>query len=451
MYRKMRLVKLTGYLACIVMLGVAVPSMAGENWPSFRGADSRGIAEGENLPVEWSATENVEWKTDIAGRGWSSPIVWGDKVFLTTAINSADTEDAKMGLYMGGERAKPTTVHYWKVICLDLETGKVVWDTMVHEGVPEGRIHVKNSFASETPVTDGERVYAYFADLGVYCLDFNGKVVWHKANKVAKMRNGWGTAASPVLYKDRLYVVNDNDEESYLEALDKKTGKIIWQVARDEASNWSTPYVWENSERTEIVTTGTDRVRSYDLDGNVLWTLEGMSSITISNPYESKGLLYITSGYIMDKSKPIYAIRPGASGDISLGDTETANEFIVWSHPKAAPYNPSTILYGDQMYVLLDRGQVSSYNAADGTPLYEKERLAKGSGGFTVSPWAYNGKIFYMSEAGVTYVANAGKAFEVVQTNPLAEDDLGMATPAIVGDRLLIRTSARVYSIREGA
>ncbi len=436
---------------CVLILGTSPLAMAGENWPQYRGADSRGVVEGGNLPVEWDAEKNIEWKTDIAGRGWSSPIVWRNKVFLTTAINSAPTEKAKMGLYMGGERAKPTTSHQWRVICLDLETGKPVWDTLLHEGIPEGRIHVKNSFASETPVTDGKHVYAYFADLGVYCLDMDGKVVWKKENELAKMRNGWGTAASPILFKDHLYVVNDNDEESYLLALDKTTGNVAWQVARDEASNWSTPYVWENSERTEIVTTGTGQVRSYDLEGSLLWTLEGMSSITIALPYESKGLLYITSGYIMDRSKPIYAIRPGGAGDISLAEGETSNDFIVWSHPNTAPYNPSTILYGDLMYVLLDRGQVAAYKADDGTMLYEKQRLAKGSGGFTSSPWAYDGKVFCLSEAGVTYVINAGETFELIRTNPLAEDDLGMATPAIVGDRLLIRTSARLYSVREGA
>jgi hypothetical protein len=176
-----------------------------------------------------------------------------------------------------------------------------------------------------------------------------------------------------------------------------------------------------------------------------------MSSITIALPYESKGLLYITSGYIMDRSKPIYAIRPGGEGDISLQGEETSNEYIVWSHPKAAPYNPSTILYGDLMYVLLDRGTVAAYKASDGTVLYEKQRLEKGSGGFTSSPWAYDGKVFYLSEAGVTYVIKVGETFEVIQRNPLAEDDLGMATPAIAGDRLLIRTSARVYCVRKGA
>jgi outer membrane protein assembly factor BamB len=442
--------RLTRLITMATIITLSTVSFAGANWPAFRGADSRGIGEGANLPVEWSATKNIEWKTDIAGRGWGSPIVWGDKVFLTTAINSADTEDAQMGLYMGGERAKPTTPHQWRVICLDLESGKPVWDTLLHEGIPEGRIHVKNSFASETPVTDGKHVYAYFADLGVYCLDFNGKVVWTRPNTVAKMRNGWGTAASPILYKDTLYVVNDNDEKSYMIALNKTTGKVIWQVARDEGSNWSTPYVWENSERIEIVTTGTDQVRSYNLGGELLWTLEGMSSITIAPPYESKGVLYVTSGYIMDRSKPIYAIRSGAMGDITLKEGETSNDYIIWSNPKAAPYNPSTILVDETMYVLLDRGTVSAYKASDGTPIYEKQKLAKRSGGFTVSPWYYNGKLFCLSEAGVTYVFNEGNSPEVVQTNPLAEDDLGMATPAIVGDRLLIRTSARVYSIRNG-
>lgn len=435
----------------LILLSASTSTFAGENWPAFRGEDARGIGEGDRLPIEWTTEKNVEWKTDISGRGWSSPIVWGNDVFLTTAINSAPDEPAKMGLYMGGERARPSTVHQWRVICLDLGSGAVKWDTQVHEGVPNGSTHVKNSFASETPVTDGKHVYAYFADLGVYCLDFAGKIVWEKPNESAKMRNGWGTAASPILHGDSLYIVNDNDEESYLMALDKTTGDLKWQVARDEGSNWATPFVWENETRTELVTTGTDQVRSYNLEGELLWSLEGMSSITIARPYANDGILYISSGYIMDKMKPIYAIRPGASGDITLHPDETSNEFIIWSNETAAPYNPSTILYDDVVYVLLDRGQVSAYNAKDGAMLYEKERIDKGSGGFTASPWAYKGHILFLSEAGVTYVAKAGKTFEMVQTNPLAEDDLGMATPAIAGDRLLLRTSARVYCIRAGA
>jgi outer membrane protein assembly factor BamB len=391
----------------------------------------------------------VAWKQDIPGRGWSSPVVWGNQVFLTTVVNRGVSEDPKKGLYFGGERKDPVdAIHEWHVISLDLESGNVLWKKTVHEGKPATPIHIKNSYASETPVTDGEHLYVYFGNLGVFCLDFDGEVVWDTRFEAVKLRFGWGTAASPVLHEDTLYIVNDNEDESYLVALDKVTGDERWKVTRDEDSNWSTPYLWTNVQRTEIVTPGTDMVRSYDLEGNLLWHLKGMSSITIATPYASNGILYISSGYVGDrKSRPIYAIKPGASGDISLGEEETANEYVAWSDKFGAPYNPSTIVYEDRLYVLYDRGRVACYNAADGSVIYEPQRLPRGAG-YTTSPWAYDGKLFCLNEDGVTHVVQAGDTFEVLHTNTLAEDDMGMSSPAIVGDRLLLRTAARIYCIK---
>ena len=449
MYQALKAISHTSALLSLAAFLLASSASAEANWPSFRGGEARGIGWGEALPVRWSATENVEWKTDIPGRGWSSLIVWGDRVFLTTAVSLGDPEKPKKGLYFGGERPTPDSVYQWKVYCLDLETGRILWDTQVHEGKPAGGRHLKNSFASETPVTDGEHVYAYFGYLGMYCLDFDGNIVWEKKLGAHAMRNNWGTAASPALHEDRVYIVNDNDEDSYLLALDKRSGEEIWRTARDEKSNWATPYVWANGQRTEIVTPGTGKVRSYDLDGKLLWTLEGMSSITIATPYEWAGLLFLSSGYVGDREhRPIYAIRPGAEGNISLVEDETRNQYIVWSQPIAAPYNPSTIVYEDLLYVLYDRGFLSCYSARDGTEIYERERIPDGRR-FSASPWANDGKIFCLNEDGVTFVFNAGNEFELLHSNPLADDDMGMATPAIAGDRLLIRTSARLYSIRD--
>jgi outer membrane protein assembly factor BamB len=231
-------------------------------------------------------------------------------------------------------------------------------------------------------------------------------------------------------------------------ALDKNTGEETWRVPRDEKSNWATPFVWETQQRTEIVTPGTGQVRSYDLDGNVLWTLKGMSSITIAMPYADKGLLYITSGYVGDPHRPIYAIRPGAEGDISLKDGETSNESIAWYQRIAAPYNPSTLLYEGRLYVLYDRGLMACYNAVDGSVIYDRKRLPNGRA-FTASPWLYDGKIFCLNEDGVTFVIEAGDEFRMLHTNPLKENEIYMATPAIAGDRLLIRGSEGLYCIRE--
>ena len=441
---------IVGGFICAWLLLAVYSVEAAEQWPQFRGADGSGVVENDALPDTWSATENVAWKTEIPGRGWSSPVVWGNRVFLTTVVNMGVAEEPKKGLYFGGDRSDPQdTVHQWKVFALDLESGAIVWERLVHEGKPETPIHIKNSYASETPVTDGERVYAYFGNVGVFCFDLAGELLWSKKFAPREIRYDWGTAASPVLHGDRLYIINDNQNDSFLLALDKHTGEEVWRTPREENSNWATPFVWENDLRTEIVTPGTDKVRSYDLDGNLLWSFQGMSVITIATPYAANGLLYISSGYVLDKKqKPIYAIRPGASGNISLKEGETSSEFIAWYQKDAGPYNPSTLVYKDRLYVLYDRGQVSCFNALTGEVVYEKEWIRK-SKAFTASPWANNGKIFCLNEYGVTYVFKAGDTFEMLHQNALAEDDMGMATPAIAGDRLLLRTSARIYCIQQ--
>ena len=418
---------------------------ADENWSQFRGPGALGISNNVNLPDKWSATKNVLWKRDIPGRGWSSPVVWGNRVFLTTAINEGEAEEPRKGLYFGGNRYKPSNhVHHFKVLCLDLGTGAVLWERIALKSRPRGNIHIKNSYATETPVTDGERVYTYFGNHGLYCYSMEGELLWKKDWPARKTRYGWGLAASPVLHGDRLYVVNDNEEESFLVALDTRTGREVWRVKRDEKSNWSTPYIWENKLRTEIITSGTGRVRAYDLKGNLLYHFGGNSSITIATPYAQFGLLYVTSGYVGDRKKPIFAIRPGASGDISLPSGKDSSEFVAWCQRRAGPYNPSTIVHDDLLYVLLDRGIAACYEAKTGKPVFGPVRLENGRA-FTSSPWAFNDRIFFLNEFGTTYVLQAGREFKLLHTNKLLPDDMCMATPALAGDKIIIRTDARVY------
>jgi outer membrane protein assembly factor BamB len=426
---------------------LCVPAFAGDNWPQFRGPQAAGVSTNANLPNKWSATEHVAWKTDLPGRSWSSPIVWGDRVFLTSVDNQGESEAPKKGLYFGGERQPSKAEHHWKVLCLDLATGKVRWEQTVHRGVPQTGIHLKSSYGAETPVTDGERVYALFGNLGVFAFTLEGKEVWSKRLEPRKMRYGWGTAASPVLHGGRLFIVNDNDDQAELFAFDAKTGKELWRVDRDEKSNWATPFIWVNAQRTEVITPGSRAVRSYDLDGKVLWSFHGMSSIAIPTPFAGSGLFFVSSGYVGDKLRPIYGIRPGASGDISLKPGETNNQFIAWSNPVGGPYNPSPLFYEGRLYVLYDRGLVSCYDAKTGQVLYDRERLPEGLA-FTSSPWAAGGRVFCLNEDGICYVLRAGDKFELLHTNKLADDDMCMATPALAGDRLLIRTAARLYCIR---
>ena len=359
-------------------------------------------------------------------------------------------EEPKKGLYFGGERKEaPKAEHRWLVQCLDLNSGRELWRQEAHRGAPANQLHIKNTYASETPVTDGERVYAYFGNVGVFCYDMSGRKLWSTNWPAVKTRYGWGSAGSPVLHKDRLFIVNDNDDKSFAVALDAKTGRQLWHIDRDEKSNWATPYVWQNEQRTELIMPGTKRVRSYDLDGKLLWELGGMSTIVIPTPFSKFDLLYVCSGYVGDQKRPVFAIRPGASGNISLKSGEATNEFVAWSQPAAGPYNPSPLIYGDFFYVLFDFGFLSCHDARTGREVYEKQRInPTGSVSFTASPWAANGKVFALSEDGDTFVFQAGPHYKLLHKNSL--DEMCMATPAIAGDRLLIRTLTKLYCLRQG-
>ncbi len=435
-------------LSCLI-LPFLLSCASAQNWPCFRGPGSTGVSLEKNLPSHWDQRKNIAWSAPMAGQSWSSPIIWEDRIFLTNAVSEGDGEEVRKGLYFGGERRKPVPFkHRWTVTCLDFDTGEMKWEKLVHEGKPKMPIHIKNSYASETPVTDGKRVYAYFGNLGLFVYDMDGEKLWERRVEPMRTRLGWGSAASPIYHDGRVYIVNDNEEDSYLLALDAQTGKTIWEVDRHEPSNWSTPFIWTTTKRTELITPGSRRVRSYDLEGKLLWELKGMSSITIATPYAVGDLLYVTSGYVGDRRRPIYAIRPGAQGDISLESGETSNASIAWSQPRAAPYNPSTIVYEGRLYVLLDRGFLACYDAKTGKQIYKKTRLGAGTG-FTASPWAYGGKIFCLDEEGQTEVIEAGNTFKRLHTNPLEE--LSLATPAIIRGSLFIRTASRLYSIRNSS
>ena len=431
-----------------LVVAAACASASAADWPCFRGPGARGVAADDpRLPDRWSATRNVRWCAAINGRGWASPIVVGGRVILTSAIPPAPAEEPKKGLYFGGERPDvPAGEVRWVVTCLDAATGMTRWETVIARGPAPGPIHLKNSLASETPVSDGERIYAAFAGIGIVCLDLEGNRVWEHRWRPRSMRQGWGPAASPVLYGGRLYVVNDNEDDSFVAALDARTGREVWRVARDEKSNWATPFVWESGGRTELVTPGTGKTRSYSLDGRLLWELAGGSAITIATPYAAHGLLYVSSGFVLDRTRPIWAIRPGATGDLTLPEGVDASAAIAWCRRDAAPYNPSTLVYGNELYVLADRGLLACYDARTGTQHYRKERLPEGRA-FTASPWASNGLVFCANEYGETFVIRGGPRFELLHTNLLGEDDMLMASPAIADGRLYLRTDRRLYCL----
>lgn len=431
----------------LLLVGAGAASAQGQQqWPQFRGTSAGVIADDPALPETWSETENVAWKTDIPGLGWSSPVVWDDHIFITSAISEGKEAAPVPGLYDEHDHIKAAAPQRWVVFDIEFRSGKVRWQRELKRGDPPLLRHIKNSYASETPVTDGERVYVYFGAIGlIAALDFKGDVVWTREIGAFNTQVELGPAASPVLYKDRLFIVSDNTTQSFMLALDKRTGKEIWKVNRDEMGNWSTPVVWENGLRTEIVTTGTRRIRSYDLDGKVLWELRGMSELTIPSPFVKHGLVYIGSGYPGGALRPVYAIKAGASGDISLKSDETSNEFIVWHQPLLGTYNTSALVYGDYYYTLLDRGFLLCHDARTGKQIYGRQRLSVDTSGFTTSPWAYNGKIFLMSEDGDTFVVQAGPTYKLLGKNSLGQ--MPLATPAVLRGSLIVRTQSRLYRI----
>ncbi len=436
------------------------------------------MSDNPDLPSTWSTTENVEWAAKVPGVGWSSPIIWDGKVFVTSAMSEAPMKQPSLGvdfsndyvaelqaLNIPGEEVErrvtarenelPNEIELsYGLFSYDLESGNLLWATRFHEGRPPVGRHRKNSYTSETPVTDGRAIYVYVAFQGLYAFDFDGNQLWAKRLSPHQVYLDFGAGSSPALHGSKLFILNDNEEQSFIAAYDKNTGKQLWYTPRrglgsgmGRKSGWSTPFVWENDLRTEIVTTGQGGVRSYGLDGELLWHLTGMSTLVIPTPLTEHGLLYINSGYVADQNRPVYAIRPGASGDITLGEGTTSNDYIVWSHPQLGSYNPSSLVYGDYHYTLLDRGILMCYDARTGQEVYPRQRITAGTL-FTASPWAYNGKIFALSEDGDTFVIQAGPEFAVLGRNSL--DEMTLATPAVANGSLILRTGTKLYRIATG-
>ena len=443
---------------CGVAFGIAVAS-ADDEWPRFRGSNGGVAADHPSLPDQWGPAQNIVWKIDVPGRSWSSPVIWGDHIFVTTAINTLETESllpvpSYVSRSNGGtmtfmDVSKPSAPHRWVLYDVDLKTGRIRWERVAHTGVPAKSRHVKNSYAAETPVTDGERVYVYFGDVGLFVYDMDGKPLWSKSMDALEMQTGFGHAASPVVDDSRVYIVNDNEEQSFIAAYDKRTGAQVWRVDRKEASSWTTPLVWKNELRTEIVTAATGGVRSYDVNGGLLWQFTGMSTFAVPSPLTSGGLLYVMSGYTASPLRPAYAIRAGATGDISLKPDQTSSEFIVWADRTLGTFHASPLVYRGCYYILHDRGFLTCNDPGTGKPIYPRQRISSDTATFTASPWAYNGKVFALSEDGDTFVFQSGPEFKVLGKNSLNE--MALATPAVAGGSLIIRTASKLYRISKSS
>jgi CubicO group peptidase (beta-lactamase class C family) len=436
-------------LMLLALLSSLHVASADDNWPRFRGVAGRAVAASNpSLPTTWSKTENVAWAVDIPGWGWGSPIVWGDKVFVSTVVSEGEARQPSKGLYLGeGVREPSQGTHRWLVLCFDLRTGEQLWRREAHVGQPKVPRHPKSTYAAETPTTDGERLYVLFGDLGLFCYSLDGEPLWEQRIEPKKTFMDYGAAASPVVHNGQVFVVYDNQEESWIAAFDAKTGEQRWRQIRDEERSWATPLVWQNELRTEIVVPGLNRNRSYSLDGELLWEFDGqMSSLVIPSPFEAHGMVYLSSGYVGDRNRPTFAIKPGGEGEIAADGEFTDSPHIAWYQPQASPYNTSQIVVDDYLYTVYDQGFLTCHDAKTGHEVFGKQRFPQGAS-FTASPWSYNGKLFCLSEDGDTYVVRVGADFELLETNSL--DELCMACPAIADGKLLIRTASKIYCLTQ--
>lgn len=430
---------------------IACASVSGQHWPSFRGPNASGVSDGHPTPVKWNAPsgESVLWKTPIPGVAVSSPVVWGDRVFVSTAVSSDPHATIRTGLYGDVEPSSDLSRHSWRLVALDKRTGKVLWERVAHEGVPRTKRHPKSSQASPTPVTDGRHVVVSFGSEGLYTYDVDGKLLWKR--DLGVLNAGWfydpdyewGVGSSPIIWKSSVIVQCDIQKNSFIAAFDVATGQPLWRTPREEIPSWSTPAIYEGNGRAELVTQATNFTRGYDPStGQELWRLAGNSEITIPTPIIGANLIIVTNGY--RGVQPIYAIKPGAKGDITLKGEQTQSEFIAWSTKRGGPYIPTPLIYRDQLYVCSNNGVLSAYDARTGQRLYQ-ERLGGTGGSFSASPVAADGKIYLASEDGDVFVVKAGPTYELLATNSMGE--ALMATPAISEGLIIIRGLKDVFAI----
>jgi outer membrane protein assembly factor BamB len=419
-----------------------------ENWPSWRGPGSLGISFERGIPAKWDLAKDVKWKVEVPGLGHSSPIVWGNRIFVTTAVNSNPAEANWQKGFPQSNRKPDQGEISWKVLCFDSETGKLLWERTAVTRKPVNARHTKNSYASQSPVTDGTYVFAFFGDQGMFCYDFDGKQIWSADLGTFTMRNEWGLGSSPVLYKNLVIQTCDQETgKSFIIALDKKTGKAAWKTERDELSSWSTPFVYDRGARPELIVNATRAVRSYDPEtGKLLWECRGpATSITTPTPTFMNGLIIVSSGFLREPVRPITAFKPGASGDITLKEGQTKSDAIAWRQQVAAPYIPSPIAYDGRIYVLLDQGFIACYDAGTGKEIYDKTRIDLGAG-FSASPVAIDGMLFCPSEEGDVFVIKAGDKYELLAKNSLGESI--MASPAVSGGKMFLRAIGHLYCIQ---
>lgn len=416
------------------------------HWPQWRGPYFNGMARGD-APTEWSATKNIKWKAQIPGRGHSTPIIWGDRIFLTTAIPAKAIEQPTPQPVQEGQRRGPGggagsgVEHRFVVMCIDRKTGKTIWERTAKTDTPhEGYHRMYGSFASNSPITDGKYLYVSFGSYGIFCYDLNGKLIWQKDPGVRmKMRLQFGEGVAPTLHGDRLFLTYDHEGESFIIALDKNTGREVWRSARNEASSWSTPLVIDHKGQKLLVVSATNRVRAYDpASGRIVWECGGLGGNVIPAPVQIEDVVLVMSGF---RNPKLMAVRLGRQGDL----TET--DAVLWSQTRGTSYTASPVLHEGKFYALTDNGMLSCFDAKTGQTYYHQVRLPKPDN-FKASPVGANGKLYLASESGDVTIVKMGEKFEVMKVNTI-EDEFFIATPIIVEGQLFLRGRNTLYCISE--
>ena len=440
-----------------IMICLLVPALFfgahvfGQDWPSFRGSHASGVADGQNLPSAWDADQglNIVWKTRIPGLAHSSPVVWENRVFVTTAVSGQGDDGFKPGLYGDGAASADDSIHQWKVYALNKRTGEVLWERVAYEGIPKERRHIKATYSNATPVTNGEYVIAFFGSQGLYAFDIEGTLVWKRdlgrmdvvAYDVPEYE--WGTASSPIIYESKVIVQVDTQGEDYVLAMDMSNGKTLWRTERNELPSWGTPTIYPGSNRVELITNGSNFIRSYNPDtGEELWRLGGSSQITAPTPIFSENVIVVANG--RSPEKPIFVIRAGAIGNITLPEGESSSEDIVWSLRGRGSYMPSPLAYRGYLYVLQNQGILDCYELETGKELY-RARISHQGSGFSASPVAADGVVYLPSEDGDIFAVKAGPEFELLAQNSMGE--LLMATPALSDGMMFVRAHHHLFAV----
>jgi outer membrane protein assembly factor BamB len=431
----------------------ALPSASSDagSWPSFRGPRASGVAEGQHLPDRWDGAkgENILWRTAIPGLAHSSPVVWGNRVFVTSAVSTNPNATFRPGLYGDGDASDDRSRHRWMIYAIDARTGTIAWERVAHEGEPVGKRHIKSTYASATPVTDGRIVVASFGSQGVYAYDVNGTFLWKVdlghldvgAYDIPTFE--WGPASSPIIWNGLVILQCDTQADSFLLALKADTGETVWKTTREELPSWGTPTVAATSGGPQLVTNASNFIRGYDpATGKELWRLGGSSKITAPTPVFDEGVFVVASGRAPER--PIFVVRPDARGDVTLAAGKTSSEAVAWSRAGRGSYMPTPLIYKGVLYVLANNGVFDAYNIRTGAEIY-RQRLTGVGNGFSASPVAADGKIYLSNEDGDILVVSAGPEFKAVATNAMGE--LLMATPALSGGVMYVRTARSLFAV----